>query len=78
MTGFVTRRNLLAGATLFGAGTGIGLSLRSLPETVADHHGFSNSTPTTADEALDRLIAGNKCYMSEHFDVANARRTNSR
>jgi carbonic anhydrase len=42
------------------------------------HHGFSLTTPRTAEEALARLRAGNQCYIEEHFEIGNQGRTSAR
>lgn len=42
------------------------------------HHGLSFNDPKTPDEALARLVAGNECYISEHFAIGDARRTTER
>jgi carbonic anhydrase len=76
--GSLSRRDFLGGSGLLGAGAVAGWSLHQYPETARDHHGFSHTTPKTADESLARLVAGNKCYIVEHFDMGDVRRTNLR
>jgi carbonic anhydrase len=74
----LSRRDFLGGCGLLGAGAIAGWSLRQYPEIARDHHGFSHTTPNSADESLARLVAGNKCYIAEHFDMGDVRRTNLR
>jgi len=78
-SGGVTRRRALSGlgvATAVAAVAGIS-TWRSSRKPI-DHHGFSQTTPNTAAEALERLRAGNECYIEEHFDVGNRARTTER
>ena len=58
---------------LLGAGVVAGCAASEEPAAVVDHHGFSQVSPKTADEALKRLVAGNECYISEHFKLGDAR-----
>ena len=78
MTSSITRRNALVGLGLVGAGIVAGRSLHYAPESALDHHGFDRMNMKTPDEALARLVAGNKCYTEEHFEIGNLGRTHSR
>jgi carbonic anhydrase len=74
----LSRRDLMvaSGMLAVGAGSGVWWVQRDLVEV--DHHGLSLQDVKTADAALARLTAGNKCYVDEHFDVGDGRRTVSR
>ena len=52
-----------------------GLAIWRREEQSADHHGLSLTTPNTPEKALARLLAGNECYVAEHFSVGNHGRT---
>jgi carbonic anhydrase len=75
----VSRRRLLTGFGLASAGAAAAsLVLWRRDENPDDHHGLSPEHPRTAEEALNRLRAGNECYVREHFHIGNRRRTAER
>jgi len=75
----ITRRQAVAGIGVATAAASVaGMATWWIDHKPLDHHGFSLVTPSTADEALIRLLAGNECYISEHFDVGNRGRTTQR
>jgi carbonic anhydrase len=69
------RRELLVGAATFAAGIGASQWWTGHNTIEVDHHGLNLKNVTTADEAIARLIAGNKCYIDEHFAIGDGRRT---
>lgn len=73
-----SRRDLMvaSGMLAVGAGSGVWWAKHDLVEV--DHHGLNHQDVKTADAALARLVAGNKCYVDEHFAVGDGRRTVSR
>lgn len=71
----LSRRELLVGAGTFAAGIGSSQWWTRHSSVEVDHHGLNLKDVTTADEAIARLIAGNKCYIDEHFAVGDGRRT---
>jgi carbonic anhydrase len=75
----ITRRQAVAGLGLATAAASVtGLATWWSAHRPLGHHGFSLTTPNTADEALVRLRAGNECYVAEHFEVGNRARTTTR
>lgn len=75
----VTRRRLLAGIGAATAGAAVAsLALWRRAESPDDHHGLSPEDPRNAEEALERLRAGNECYVREHFHIGNRSRTAER
>jgi carbonic anhydrase len=75
----ISRRTLVAAVGLAGVGGAIaGSRLWPRGGDTVDHHGFSLTTPRTAEEAMTRLRAGNQCYIEEHFEIGNQGRTASR
>src|SRR5262249_8862866 len=75
----ITRRQAVAGIGVATAAASVaGMATWWIDHKPLDHHGFSLVTPSTADEALIRLLAGNECYIEEHFDVGNLARTTAR
>ena len=75
----ITRRHAVAGFGVATAAASVGgLATWWIDHKPLDHHGFSLVTPNTAEEALARLLAGNECYIAEHFDVGDRGRTNER
>ena len=74
----LSRRRLLAASGAVALGTAVlGCPSRDNSQSML-HHRSSRSPPQTADEVLQWLVDGNHCYISEHFDVANARRSDAR
>src|SRR5262245_29423219 len=75
----ITRRHVIAGLGLATAGAAVsGMATWWSAHRPPGHHGFSLTTPGSADEALARLQAGNECYIEEHFDIGNRARTTAR
>lgn len=74
-TSMFSRRNLLSGAGAFVGGIGTGLWWAKKDIVEIDHHRLDLQEVTDANGALARLVAGNKCYVSEHFNVGDNRRT---
>jgi carbonic anhydrase len=75
----ISRRTVLTAAGLATVGGAFaGSRLWPRGSDPVDHHGFSLTTPNTADEALARLRAGNQCYIEEHFEIGNQGRTSAR
>src|SRR5260370_19048497 len=74
----MTRRRLLTGIGLAAGTTAAALAIWRPAEKRLEHHGFSLTTPRTAEEALARLRAGNQCYIEGHFAIGNLGRTGNR
>lgn len=73
-----SRRNLLIGSGLAASGAGAFAWWAQPKSRESDHHGLLPTDPATAEEALARFIAGNKCYTEEHFGIGDTRRTPAR
>lgn len=72
------RRHLLTGLSSATAGAAVA-SFALWPKGEAlDHHGLSPTSPRNAEEALERLRAGNECYIQEHFQIGDQGRTTQR
>jgi carbonic anhydrase len=75
----LSRRMLLASVGVAAAGGSVaGWNFLRTGEGPDLHHGLSLEDPKTPDEALARLVAGNECYISEHFTIGDRRRTDER
>lgn len=75
MTNLLPRRELLVGAGAFAAGIGTSQWWNRRNTIEVDHHGLNLKEVMTADDAVARLIAGNKCYIDEHFAIGDGHRT---
>lgn len=71
----LSRRDLLVGTGMFAAGAAASHWWTAQNTVDVDHHGLDLAEVKTSDQALARLVAGNKCYIDEHFGVGNDRRT---
>lgn len=75
----LSRRTWLGGLGFAAAGAAaVGWKTLRHSNGESDHHGLSLSDPKTSDEALARLVAGNECYIAEHFIFGDERRTQER
>lgn len=73
-----SRRSVLMGAGFFSAGASASLLWTRSQIAGTQHHGLELSDPQTADDALARLVAGNRCYVDEHFAIGDVRRSPQR
>lgn len=74
----LSRRDFLVGSATFAAGSASSYWSTRHKTIEVDHHGLDLQEVATADQAVAKLIAGNKCYVDEHFAVGNGRRSISR
>lgn len=69
-----SRRGFIIGSGLAVSGTAAAIWWAQSRNKTDEHHGLSLAQPKNGDEALERLIAGNKCYVDEHFSIGDEAR----